>query len=107
MVVMIKGGLLLFPLHPWRFLGCRNNLWLTDMNWQSLMKNARKAGGHAPFRSRFLAPVVVCVVTLVSILTVWRLLVSLEMITLCQLLSLSGLLELPLIRWAPFPKSDT
>lgn len=67
----------------------------------------RNAGGHAPFRSRFLAPVVVCVVTLVSILTVWRLLVSLEMITLCQLLSFSGLLELPLMRWAPFPRSDT
>lgn len=38
MVVMIKGGLLLFPLRPWRFLRGRNNLWLTYMNWQSLMK---------------------------------------------------------------------
>lgn len=38
MVVTIKGGLLLSPLHPWRFLRCRNNLRLTNMNWQSLMK---------------------------------------------------------------------
>lgn len=59
-----------------------------------------------PFRSRFLAPMVVCVVTLVSILTVWRLLVSLDMCTLCQWLSLRGLLELPLMRCAPFPKSE-
>lgn len=59
-----------------------------------------------PFRSRFLAPMVVCVVTLVSILTVCRLLVSRDMCTLCQWLSFSGLLELPLIRCAPLPRSE-
>lgn len=60
-----------------------------------------------PFRSRFLAPMVVCVVIFVSILTVWRLFVSREIITLCQWLSFRGVLEFPLMRWAPFPRSDT
>lgn len=58
-------------------------------------------------RSKFLAPAVICVVIFVSIFTVWRLLVSLEIITLCHWLSLSGLFELPLMRLAPFPKSNT
>lgn len=58
-------------------------------------------------RSKFLAPAVLCVVILVSIFTVWRLLVSLDIITLCHWLSFRGLLELPLMRFAPFPKSNT
>ena len=70
-------------------------------------ESQRDPAHHPPLRSRFLAPLVVCVVILVSILTVCRLLVSREMMTLCQWLSFRGLLELPLIRWAPFPRSDT
>lgn len=39
---------------------------------------------HLLLRSKFLAPAVICVVIFVSILTVWRLLVSREIITLCH-----------------------